>query len=159
MCLLSLAEQVDGCANTAREARGRTGAVIVQKDHRRGHARHVVVNRHDVEAVGPQRFQHRCDLRLEHRDVARDQGVRIRPDKRIGKNFDPSLGFVPRPAVYLYNVNVEHSPRVTRGPIQQMFFEFRPTLATDLSGRWESYRVFTAPINWRFRTEIASSST
>lgn len=72
--------------------------------------------------------------------------------KRIGKNFDPSLGFVPRPAVYLYNVNIEHSPRFRRGPIQQMFFEFRPNLATDLAGRWESYRVFMAPINWRFRS-------
>jgi hypothetical protein len=72
--------------------------------------------------------------------------------KRIGKNFDPSLGFVPRPAVYLYNVNVEHSPRFRRGPIQQMFFELRPSMATDLSGRWESYRVFTAPVNWRFRS-------
>jgi len=33
-----------------------------------------------------------------------------------------------------------------------MFFEFEPFLATDLSGRWESYRVFTAPVNWRFRS-------
>jgi hypothetical protein len=31
-----------------------------------------------------------------------------------------------------------------------MFFEFRPSLATDLSVRWESYRIFMAPINWRF---------
>jgi hypothetical protein len=27
-----------------------------------------------------------------------------------------------------------------------------PSLATDLSGRWESYRVFFAPVNWRFRS-------
>ena len=33
-----------------------------------------------------------------------------------------------------------------------MFFEFEPSIATDLSGRWESYRVFWAPINWRFRS-------
>jgi hypothetical protein len=33
-----------------------------------------------------------------------------------------------------------------------MFFEFGPSLATDLSGRWQSYRVFMAPINWRFRS-------
>jgi hypothetical protein len=33
-----------------------------------------------------------------------------------------------------------------------MFFEFQPFLATDLSGRWESYRVFFAPLNWRFRS-------
>ena len=33
-----------------------------------------------------------------------------------------------------------------------MFFEFEPSLATDLTGRWESYRVFMAPMNWRFRS-------
>jgi hypothetical protein len=72
--------------------------------------------------------------------------------KRIGRNFDPSLGFVPRPAVQLYNLGVNSSPRLARGPIQQMFFEFEPSLATDLAGHWESYRVFSAPVNWRFRS-------
>jgi uncharacterized protein DUF5916 len=72
--------------------------------------------------------------------------------KRIGRDFDPSIGFVPRAAVQLWNVGADFSPRLARGPIQQMFFEFNPSLATDLSGRWESYRVFWAPINWRFRS-------
>jgi hypothetical protein len=72
--------------------------------------------------------------------------------KRIGRDFDPSLGFVPRRAAQLWNIGGNFSPRLKRGPIQQMFFEFQPFLATDLSGRWESYRVFFAPVNWRFRT-------
>jgi Domain of unknown function (DUF5916) len=72
--------------------------------------------------------------------------------KRIGRDFDPSLGFVPRPAVQLYSGGLNSSPRLAHGPIQQMFFEFEPTLATSLSGDWESYRVFWAPINWRFRS-------
>jgi hypothetical protein len=72
--------------------------------------------------------------------------------KRIGRNFDPSIGFVPRPDVQLWNVGANFSPRLDRGPIQQMFFEFEPSMATDLSGRWESYRVFMAPINWRLRS-------
>ncbi|MEO7135771.1 MAG: DUF5916 domain-containing protein [Vicinamibacterales bacterium] len=72
--------------------------------------------------------------------------------KRIGRNFDPSLGFVPRPSVFLYNGTINSRPRLRRGPIQQVFFELNPSLATDLSGRWESYRVFLAPVNWRFRT-------
>jgi len=72
--------------------------------------------------------------------------------KRIGQNFDPSIGFVPRAAVQLWSASADFSPRLARGPIQQMFFEFEPSLATDLSGRWESYRVFWAPINWRFRS-------
>lgn len=72
--------------------------------------------------------------------------------KRIGRNFDPSVGFVPRRSVYLVNGQIDNRTRLAHGPIQQMFHEFQPTLATDLSGRWESYRVFAAPVNWRFRT-------
>ena len=72
--------------------------------------------------------------------------------KRIGRNFDPSVGFVPRRAVYLYNGQIDNATRLASGPIQQMFHEFGPSLATDLSGRWESYRVFMAPVNWRFRS-------
>ena len=72
--------------------------------------------------------------------------------KRIGRDFDPSIGFVPRPAVFLYNLGINNRTRLARGPIQQLFHEFEPSLATDLSGRWESYRVFFAPVNWRFRS-------
>jgi hypothetical protein len=71
--------------------------------------------------------------------------------KRIGRDFDPSLGFVPRAGVYLHEGGANFSPRLSHGPIQQMFFEFEPSMATDLNGRWESYRVFMAPVNWRFR--------
>jgi len=72
--------------------------------------------------------------------------------KRIGRDFDPSIGFVPRPAVHLTSGAVNFSPRLTRGPVQQMTFQFEPSLAADLSGRWESYQVFWAPVNWRFRS-------
>ena len=33
-----------------------------------------------------------------------------------------------------------------------MFFEYENSLVTDLENRWESYRVFTAPVNWRFES-------
>ena len=72
--------------------------------------------------------------------------------KRIGRDFDPSLGFVPRRAAFLYNVTFDNRTLPSRGPLQQMEHEFRPFLATDLAGRWESYRVFIAPINWRLRS-------
>jgi hypothetical protein len=72
--------------------------------------------------------------------------------KWIGRGFDPSIGFVPRQAVQLWNGGANFSPRFAHGPIQQMFFEFQPFVATDLSGRWESYRAFWAPLNWRFRS-------
>jgi uncharacterized protein DUF5916 len=72
--------------------------------------------------------------------------------KRIGRNFDPSVGFVPRRAVYLYNGQIDNRTRISKGPFQQLLHEFMPSLATDLSGKWESYRVFIAPVNWRFRS-------
>jgi hypothetical protein len=72
--------------------------------------------------------------------------------KRIGRDFDPSIGFVPRPAVQIVNFSTNFSPRFGNGPVQQMFFEFEPFVATDLTGQWESYRVFAAPLNWRFRS-------
>jgi len=72
--------------------------------------------------------------------------------KRIGRDFDPSIGFVPRPGVYLVNGQIDNSPRLSKGPIQQLFHEFEPSLAANLSGRWESYRLFMAPVNWRFRS-------
>jgi hypothetical protein len=33
-----------------------------------------------------------------------------------------------------------------------MFHEFLPTLVADRDGRWESYRIFTAPVNWRLES-------
>jgi hypothetical protein len=72
--------------------------------------------------------------------------------KRIGRNFDPSLGFVPRPAVQSYGFSMDNRTRVAHGPLQQLTHEFRPSVITDLGGRWESYRIFFAPVNWRFRS-------
>jgi hypothetical protein len=72
--------------------------------------------------------------------------------KRVGRNFDPSLGFVPRRDVQLINIELNNHTRVSRGPFQQLTHELQPFVATDLSGRWESYRVFMAPLNWRLRT-------
>jgi len=33
-----------------------------------------------------------------------------------------------------------------------MTHEFRPSLALDLDGRWESYRIFMAPVNWQLES-------
>jgi hypothetical protein len=72
--------------------------------------------------------------------------------KRIGRDFDPSVGFVPRAGVYLVNGQINNRTRISSGPFQQLLHEFVPSMATDLSGRWESYRLFIAPVNWRFRS-------
>lgn len=73
--------------------------------------------------------------------------------KWLGDGFQPSLGFVPRPAVQITTFNVNYRPRPTRPVlglnVRQIFYESLNTLVTDLAGRWESYRLFTAPVNWR----------
>jgi hypothetical protein len=72
--------------------------------------------------------------------------------KRIGDGFQPSLGFVPRPGVHLLSAGVVFAPRPGWQLVRQMFHEFRFTGVTDLDGDWESYRVFTAPVNWRLES-------
>jgi hypothetical protein len=72
--------------------------------------------------------------------------------KRVGEDFNPAIGFVPRRAVQLINAGVDNRTRIASGPFQQLVHEFQPFVALDLDGHWESYRVFIAPINWRFRS-------
>lgn len=72
--------------------------------------------------------------------------------KRIGDGFDPALGFVPRRGVHLFNIGADFRPRPKILGIRQAFFENQFTLATDLKGRWESYRWFLAPVNYRMES-------
>ncbi|MCP4725898.1 MAG: carbohydrate binding family 9 domain-containing protein [bacterium] len=72
--------------------------------------------------------------------------------RRIGDGFDPSLGFVPRRGVQYYNVSIQYKPRPDWDWIRYNKNEFFNTLVTDLDGNWESYRVFTAPINVVFES-------
>jgi hypothetical protein len=67
--------------------------------------------------------------------------------KRIGRDFDPSLGFVPRAAIHRSSFGVNFAPRPNTW-VRQTRYEFRPSVTTDLAGRWESYRVNVVPINW-----------
>ncbi len=70
--------------------------------------------------------------------------------KRIGEGYDPSLGFVPRQGVQLFHLGLNYQPRPHRWNIRQMFFEQDYVLATSLTGQWQSYQAFLAPLNWRF---------
>lgn len=71
--------------------------------------------------------------------------------RRVGRDFDPSVGFVPRRAIHRFSAKVDNRTRFATGPLWQMFHQFEPFVITDLSGHWESYEIFTAPINWRLR--------
>jgi hypothetical protein len=76
--------------------------------------------------------------------------------KWLGDAFAPAVGFVPRPAVQIATLNVNYSPRPQRPVaglhVRQMVFESQNTLVADLAGHWESYRFFTAPVNWRLES-------
>ena len=72
--------------------------------------------------------------------------------KHLGDGFDPSLGFVPRQGVRIYRLGLNFQPRPHRWGIRQMFFEQSYSLVTDSAGRWESYQVFLAPVNWRLES-------
>lgn len=72
--------------------------------------------------------------------------------KRVGPDFDPSFGFVPRRGVQLWNQAMRRYWRPASGPIQEIMFAVRPFVATDLSNTWESYNVQIQVINWLFRS-------
>jgi hypothetical protein len=76
--------------------------------------------------------------------------------KRIGADFDPSLSFVPRSGVHMASLGVNWQPRPKNpiGPfhVRQCFWENQLSLVSRLSGTWESYRLFMAPINCRLES-------
>jgi len=71
---------------------------------------------------------------------------------RIGDAFRPSLGFVPRTGIQNFSLVGEYDPRPSFWHIRQMFNELEVVWVADLHGQWESYRVFLAPVNWRFES-------
>jgi hypothetical protein len=73
--------------------------------------------------------------------------------KRIGADYSPRLGFVPRPAVQLFDGSMTYRKRPHgKSWYRTMVYEFEPQFALALNGDWESYRLFTAPINWRLES-------
>jgi uncharacterized protein DUF5916 len=72
--------------------------------------------------------------------------------KHIGSDFAPSLGFVPRTGVQIWQVETAFKPRPKWPLVRQMFFEFNPLLVTDLGGRWESYLVSIKPLDWQLES-------
>jgi hypothetical protein len=71
---------------------------------------------------------------------------------RIGGDFDPSLGFVPRRGVHYLRAGMTFAPRPRNGWLRQMFNEFYLTYIAGLNGEWQSYSLLTAPINWRLES-------
>ncbi|HSG07989.1 MAG TPA: DUF5916 domain-containing protein [Longimicrobiales bacterium] len=72
---------------------------------------------------------------------------------RVGDGFDPAMGFVPRTGFHKASFSGEYRVYPASLPwIRTMRHEFRPTMHWSLDGTWESYRLFTAPINWQLES-------
>ncbi|MFC2164083.1 carbohydrate binding family 9 domain-containing protein [Acidobacteriota bacterium] len=72
--------------------------------------------------------------------------------KRIGSDFDPSLGFVPWAGIYKANLDFMFKPRPNWAWVRQMYHELFTQAVWDLNGEVQQWRIFTAPINWRFES-------
>ena len=82
-------------------------------------------------------------------DYPNDLWNLIASTMRVGDGFDPSLGFVPRRAMYYHRLQVTNQPK-RDGWLREMEHESQLHLFTNLSGHWESYRTMLVPLNWRF---------
>ena len=71
---------------------------------------------------------------------------------RIGEQFDPSFGFVPRKGVHHMRLGGTYAPRPKWPWVRQMRHQLFGTYIRGLDGNWQSYSVFTAPINWRLES-------
>lgn len=67
----------------------------------------------------------------------------------LGNGFDPSLGFVPRNNVHIWDFGLEVNPRPRTRWLRQTFYEFSFTLFTapDMM-EWESYSATVKPFDW-----------
>ncbi|MEE8377997.1 MAG: DUF5916 domain-containing protein [Candidatus Aminicenantaceae bacterium] len=68
--------------------------------------------------------------------------------KRIGADFDPSLGFVPWRGIYKANLNFMYKPRPDWPWLRQMRNGLYSQIVTDLDGKVYQWRIFLAPLNW-----------
>ncbi len=71
---------------------------------------------------------------------------------RIGEFFDPSLGFVPRKGIQFLNIGSIYAPRPKWPLVRQMFHQFFLTYIKGIGEEWQSYSVFTAPVNWQLES-------
>jgi uncharacterized protein DUF5916 len=67
---------------------------------------------------------------------------------RLGDGFDPSLGFVPRNAVHVWQGAFAFEPRPERARIRQMFHDTSVLIVNDLDRQWESYEWKVKPLDW-----------
>jgi hypothetical protein len=67
---------------------------------------------------------------------------------RIGDGFDPSIGFVSRLGVHLWDGEVAFDPRPGWSQVRQMFHGASYSLVNGLDRQWQSYEVEAKPVDW-----------
>jgi hypothetical protein len=72
---------------------------------------------------------------------------------RIGDGFDPAMGFVPRTGIHKVLNGFSYKVYPSSLPwLRMMNHQIRPSAVWNLDGKWESYRFFLAPVNWRLES-------
>ncbi|MCA9742360.1 MAG: carbohydrate binding family 9 domain-containing protein [Deferribacteres bacterium] len=68
---------------------------------------------------------------------------------RIGDGFEPSLAFVPRNDVHIWDFSGEYRPRPAWESVRQLIFELGARVYNTLdNSEWESYEVSILPVNF-----------
>jgi len=67
--------------------------------------------------------------------------------KRVGREFDPSLGFVPRAGIHRFDTGITTRYRPDVSWLRRLSVDARTTRVLDLEGRWESYWFQLAPLS------------
>jgi len=72
---------------------------------------------------------------------------------RLGDGFQPSLGFVPRNNIHLWDFTGDYRPRPAWPLVRQMIHEVSFRLFNNRSNTaWESYRLELQPLGWIFES-------
>jgi hypothetical protein len=72
--------------------------------------------------------------------------------KRIGADFDPSLGYVPWRGIYKARFDLAYKPRPSLSWLRQIWYELFTSIVTDVQGEVQQWSVFTAPVNWHLES-------
>ncbi len=72
--------------------------------------------------------------------------------KRVGREFEPSLGFVPRTGIHRVDTGVTYSYRPDLSWLRRVAVDARTTRVLGLDGGWESYWHQLIPLSLEFET-------
>lgn len=72
--------------------------------------------------------------------------------RRIGEDFDPSLGFIRRQGVHRYYLGTNYAPRPDTPWLRQTHYEASFSYFEDLDHNWVSYRASLTPWKWNLES-------